>query len=387
MDFSEPEHLGMIRDSVRKMLEKAAPLEKVAEWDRTDSFPRENLRRLAELGVCALAVSEDYGGIGPDIFGVAVVIEELSRRSTSFAGLYIQNAIYGSMNIHAAGTEEQKARLLPQLAAGELIFAYGLSEPNVGADLTAVETRAERSGDTVVINGAKRWCSGADIADYIYALVRSGPAEEIRNNLSLVLIPKDVLGTSITKTATMGLRGIQTCDVRFEDVEIPFSNVIGGENGWTNGWKLLAGPALEAEKIQVPAMAVGMAEAAIEEAWNYSQGRRQFGVPICVHQTVRHALVDAKTQLQACRLMLQYAIWLIAEGKPSAAETSMAKLHVAEAAREIILSCQCILGAYGYAEGFQMERLVRDVLVLPIWGGSSAIQRNNIANLLRLPKA
>jgi alkylation response protein AidB-like acyl-CoA dehydrogenase len=376
----------LLRGSIRRMLDRVAPLEEVARWDRDDRIPRENIRHLADLGLCMAAVPERFGGSGPDHRVIALAIEELSYRSPALASLLIQNAIYGSMNLLAAGSAEQQARLLPELAAGRLMFAYGLSEPNVGADLASVETRAERRGSYVVVNGAKRWCSGADICDFILALVRTGPAEARRANLSFLLIPSRCDGVTIRSLATMGMRGIKTCEVTFDDVVVPIENVLGGPDRWDRGWQQLVGPALDAEKIQVPAMAIGIARCALDEAWTYAQTRRQFGVPICAHQSVRHALVDARTKLLACQAMLDRALSAVCEDRDSAAETSMAKLFVAETACDIVLACQRVLGAYGYAEGFQMERLVRDVLVLPIWGGSSAIQRNNLASLLGLPR-
>ena len=161
---------------------------------------------------------------------------------------------------------------------------------------------------------------------------------------------------------------------------------VGGEAGWNNGWNVLAGPALEVEKLGPASIAIGVAEAALSEAWAYSQQRVQGGKRICGHQAVRHALSEAQTQLQAARLMLQHATWLVEQRLPSAAATCMAKLFVTERAKEVTLACQQVMGAYGYAHGFNMQRYVRDVLAIPIYGGSSAIQRNNIANLLGLPR-
>ena len=160
------------------------------------------------------------------------------------------------------------------------MFALGLSEPNVGADLPSVETRAELRGDKVVVNGAKRWCSGASISQYVYALVRSGPAQERYRNLSFVIIPTDAPGVSMTSTGTMGIRGVPTNDVVFEDVEVPADNILGGPEGWNKGWSQLAGPTLEVEKLSPSAMALGLGEAAVEAAWAYSQERSQFGIKI-----------------------------------------------------------------------------------------------------------
>ena len=170
-----------------------------------------------------------------------------------------------------------------------------------------------------------------------------------------------------------------------EDVEVPAWNIVGGEAGWNKGWKMLAGPALDVEKLEISASTLGIATAAVEEAWQYSQERKQFGKPICAHQAVRHALVEARTKLQACKHMLYHAAWLANEGKPCAVETSMAKLFIADTAVEIVLACQRVMGAYGCAEGYDMERHVRDIVCMPIVGGSSNMQKNNIANRLHLP--
>lgn len=386
MDFSEPEHITMIRDTVRKFVQREAPLEVVAKWDKDDRIPIEVHRKIGELGVCGVTVPEEFGGMGRDLVAMTAVIEELAKAHAVLAGMYIQTVCYGGMNITASGSEKQKREILPRVAEGTILFSYGLSEPNVGADLAAVETRAQLRGDKVVINGSKRWCSGADVADYIVLLVRSDPEAERYKNLSFVLVPPKLPGISITTVDTIGQHGSATCDVSFDNVEVPAENILGGADMWNRGWAQLAGPALEAEKLEVPAMALGTAEAALAEAWQYSQERKQFGSRICSFQSIRHKLADARTKLQACRHMLYWAAWLLQEGKPASAETSMTKLFVSDTCRDVVLSCQQILGAYGYAEGFGMERYVRDVLVFPIFGGSSAIQLNNIANRLGLPK-
>lgn len=380
------EDLLMVRDSLRRLLDEIAPPEKIREWDKADRLPPELVLRLAELGVCGLAVDEAYGGVGKNVAGLLMVIQELARRSMALAGLYVMCAGYAGLNLTEQGSEKQKRELLPRVVEGRLLFALGLSEPDVGADLAAVKTRAERHGGKLIINGMKRWCSGAEFADYIYALVRSGSPDERHNNLSFVLVPREAPGVSMTATPTMGIRGVPTNDVVFENVEVSIENVLGGEAGWNQGWSQLAGPTLEVEKLQPSAMALGLAEAAVEEAWTYSQERVQFGKRICGHQAVRHQLAEVQTQLQACRLMLGHAAGLVDKGLPSAVQTSMTKLFVAETVRRIVLECQTVMGAYGYAEGFNMERYARDSLVLPIFGGSSAIQRNNIAALLRLPR-
>ena len=386
MDFGESEEEGALRDLIRRFIAREATPDMAAQWDREDHIPRHMLKKLADLGLCGLTVPEEYGGMGRQVIPMVAAIVELAKCSTALAGLYIMNVCYGGLNVSMEGTEEQKRRLLPGLASGDIVFAYGLSEPDVGADLASIATRAERRDGTVVINGQKRWCSGANLADYIMMLVRSGDAEARYKNLSVVLVPTDAAGITLEQGGTMGGRGIPVNDVLLDNVEVPFANVLGGEAKWNEGWSLLAGPALEIEKLETPALALGVAEAAVAEAWEYSQQRKQFGAAICTMQSIRHMLSDVQTKLQACRLMLMSAAWKVDRGLPSAVDTSMAKLFVSDTSRDIVLTCQQVLGAYGYAHGFAMERHVRDCLVMPIWGGSSAIQKNNIANLMRLPK-
>jgi alkylation response protein AidB-like acyl-CoA dehydrogenase len=173
-------------------------------------------------------------------------------------------------------------------------------------------------------------------------------------------------------------------DVFFDNVRIPAANIVGGPEMWNQGWKLLAGRALDVEKLEITAVAFGIARAALTEAWSYAQTRVQFGKPVSQHQSVRHKLVTAKTKLQAARHMLYHAAWLANDGRPCSVETSMAKLFVADTGVEIALICQQVMGAYGLTDAFDMERHVRDLLGMPIVGGSSDMQKNNLASLLKL---
>jgi hypothetical protein len=387
MDFSEADEIIALRDLLRRYLADSCPTAVVERWDREDFIPREELHRLADLGVCGVCIPEEYGGGGYNPVALVAVVEELARVSAGLATYYFTCAGYGGLNISESGSTQQRVNLLPLLAQGRLAFSYGLSEPNVGADLGNVQTRVTRVGDAITLNGAKRWTSGALTNDYIYTLVRSGPVEDRRQNLSFLLVPTSAPGVSIVKLGAMGHNGVALADVTFDDVKLTIEDVVGAESGWNRGWSVLAGPALEVEKLAPPAIALGVAEAALAEAWEYSQSRVQGGKRICGHQSIRHVLAEAKTQLLACRLMLSHAAWLVQTRQPSAVVTSMTKLFVTERAKEIVLACQQqVMGAYGYAYGFQMQRYVRDVLAIPIYGGSSAIQKNNIANLLKLPR-
>jgi alkylation response protein AidB-like acyl-CoA dehydrogenase len=387
MNFDEPEHIRLLRDMLEAFIARHMPREAARKWDREDTFPRAVLEQLAETGVMGLTIPADYGGTGPDILATMVTIEELSRRSLAIAVPYIMAACYAGMNIHASGTPEQKQEMLPKVAQGALLFAYGLTEPDVGADLASVRTRAEQRGERIVVNGRKRFTTGAAHADYIYTLVRTGPAEERYKNLSILLVPPTAKGVTLEPIEAIGLRGTGLYEVTFEDVELPLTAIVGGKEGWNKGWSQLAGPVLDVEKLEVAAMAVGLGRAALDDAWVYAHERQQFGKPIGAHQAVRHTLVEARVQVEAARLMVYRAAWLAGAGRPCGVESAMAKLYASEAVQAAILACQQrVMGAYGLVEGFDMERYARDILVFPVIGGSSAIQKNNIANRLGLPR-
>lgn len=367
-----------LRGVLREFIEDRMPRSRAAEWDKANQFPRDVFDELARLSVMGLAIPEEYGGMGRDIHATLMVVEELSRRSMAVAIPYIMASCYAGMTVVECGSEEQKKRFLPEIAEGRMTFAYGWTEPDVGADLASVRTTAVRDGDHVVINGSKRFCTGAGISDYIYTLVRSDPGGERYRDLSAVLVPSDAPGVTITAIDAMGIKGSLTTDVTFENVRVPADLIMGGEDGWNRGWSFITGTGLDIEKLEVAAMAMGLASAAYEDALAYAREREQFSKPIIEHQAVSHALADMRVKLYAARLTLDDAIELADRGEQCGVETSMAKLFVTETCKDVVLAGQTILGAYGYVKDFEMERYVRDVLLMPIIGGSSAIQKNNI---------
>ncbi|MEQ9519018.1 MAG: acyl-CoA dehydrogenase family protein [Parvibaculum sp.] len=384
----EPEHISLLRETVRRFVAAEMPREKRRQLDRDHTFCRETFRKMADLGICGLTIPEEYGGQGIDLVAAVAVLDELCQVGPSLGGPFIHAAFYGGANVVENGSEAQKRELLPKLANGDIWFAYGLSEPDVGGDLATVKTRARLSDDgkKVIVNGAKRWCTGADWADYIYCLVNSDPEGKKYRNLTVLLIPTKTPGISMQPIEHANLRYTASCDVYFDDVEIDIENVLGGAEGWNKGWGMLAGRTLDVEKIEITTVTYGLARAAVDEAWLYAQEREQFGKPIAAHQAVRHTLSEVKTKLQACRHMLYHAVYLAQEKKPCSVETSMAKLFVADTAVEIVLACQQVMGAYGLSDAYDMERNVRDVLGMPIVGGSSNMQKNNIATRLGLPQ-
>lgn len=383
MNLENADH-QLLRESVRRFVDRHMPRELARTWDKQNIFPRDVYDALAEMGVMGLTVPEAYGGQGVDIAGTMIVIEELARRSSAVACPYIMTACYAGMNLVESGSEEQKRELLPRVAAGKLLFAYGLSEPNVGGDLAMVETVARKEGNRILLSGTKRWCTGAHLADYVFCLARTGPKEDRYRNLTIFLVPPKSRGVTITPLDHLGIRGVETNDAHFDDVEIGEDAILGGPAMWNQGWKQLAGRALEVEKLELSAVALGLAEAACADAISYAETRVQFGKPIGAHQAIRHAIAEAKTTTLAMRLMLYNAAALVQDRKPSALESSMTKLFCCEGASEVTLKCQRIMGAYGLSDLMDMERYVRDAISLPIVGGSSNMQKNNIANRLKL---
>jgi len=381
---SEPEHITEIRRQIQRFVESKMPREKRRQLDKEHTWCRELFHELADLGLIGLTIPEEYGGLGQDLVAAVAVIEELAQVGPSLAAPYIHAAFYGGMNISENGSPEQKQSLLPRIARGETMLCYGLSEPNVGGDLGSVETKAVRDGDKIIVNGAKRWCTGADWSDYIYCLVRSGPEEARYKNLSLLLIPTDTPGITMHPIEHVNLRYTASMDVNFDNVELSLASIVGGEAMWNHGWDMLSGRALDVEKIEITAYGYGVAKAAVSEAWQYAQDRNQFGKPISKHQAIRHKLVTARTKLQAARHMLYHGAWLADQGLPCSIETSMAKLYVGDVGVEIALACQQVIGSYALSDEYDIERNVRDLLGIPIVGGSSDMQRNNLASMLKL---
>lgn len=381
---AEPEHVTEIRRQLSRWVAEKMPRDKRREWDKAATWDRSLFREIAEMGLIGLTIPEEYGGQGEDIYAAAAVIDELCQGGSSMAGPFIHAAFYGGLNISENGSNEQKQALLPKLVRGEIFLAYGLSEPNVGGDLPSVETRVERKDGELIIKGAKRWCTGADWADYIYCLCRSGDPGDRHGNLTFVLVPTNAKGVTMQAIEHANLRYTHSMDVFLDDVRLPESAIVGGADKWNKGWEALAGRALDVEKIEITAVAYGLARAALEEAWRYAGERVQFGKPIGKHQAVAHKLVEARTKLAACRHMLYHAAWLASEGKPCSAETAMAKLYVADTGVEIGLACQQVIGAYGLSDAYDIERNLRDLLGMPIVGGSSDMQKNNLARMWRL---
>ncbi len=374
-DFTDEQ--VMLRNSIRKLVDNKFDAEWARKVDEEDRFPRETLKTLAELDVLGLTFGEEYGGMGRDIVAATIVLEELARRSIALAWVYVAATFFGGENLGQLATEEQRHRYLPRVASGEICFAYGLTEPDAGSDTAAVKTFARREGDKFIINGSKTFISGGSQADYMITLVRTDKEVAKHKGLSFFVIPLDAPGLSAKPIPKIGVHGSDTCEVVLQDVEVSISELLGGEENMNNGWKQLLS-LLDVEHIHIAAECVGLAQGAYEETAKYITERKQFGAPISNFQVIQHGMADNYTQLTAARLLTYYAADLANRNEDCWKESAMAKLFTSEMAKKIALDGVQWHGGYGYASEYDIQRYMRDSIVMTIGGGTSQAQRNII---------
>lgn len=380
-EFSE-EH-NMLRDTMRKFVDKEYPPEVAREIDKNDRYPRELIGKMAALDLLGITVDEEYGGSGRDIIGACIVTEELARRSTALAWVYVDSVFFGGENISKLGNEMQKKEFLPRLVRGEIVFCYALTEPNAGSDTASVQTFAAREGDDFVINGSKIFISGARECDYMLLLARTDRSVPKHRGLTFFIVDTKAPGITARPIEKVGVHGSDTCEVALEDVRVPAERVLGGPDAVNKGWQQLLST-LEVEHLHVAAEGVGLAQGALEETLRYVKERTQFGQPIGKFQVIQHQLADMATEVQAARLLTYYVASLAQEGKPCWMESAMAKLYATEVAKKVSLAGVQLHGGYGYTMEYDIQRYARDSLVMTIGGGTSEIQRNLIARSLGL---
>jgi alkylation response protein AidB-like acyl-CoA dehydrogenase len=366
-----------ILDAVERFLEREVrPHARALE--AADEYPRELADRLAALGLYGATISPQYGGLGLTATLYTQIIERIAAVWMSLCGLFNSHLIAAAA-VERFGTAEQKQRLLPRLASGSLRAGIALTEPGCGTDLQAVRTRAERSGDQYVVNGAKMWITNSVEGDALAVLVKTDPsAEPAHRGMSLLFIEK-AMGFRASKLKKLGYRGIDTGEVSFRDVKVPAGNLIGGVEG-KGLQQILAG--LELGRINVGARGGGLARACLQEALAYAQQRITFGKPIAEHQAIQLKLADMATRVEAARLLVESAARAYDTGARCDMEAGMAKLYATEAAVENSIEAMRILGAYGYSPEYNIERYYRDAPLLAIGEGTNEMQRIIIARQL-----
>lgn len=377
VSFNLTEDHIMVRDMVRKLAtEEIAP--RAAEYDRTREFPWDNIKKMAELGLMGVTVPEQYGGAGMDTLAYVLVIEELSKACASTGVICaVQNSL-GCYPILAFGNEEQKKKYLPQIASGQRIAAYALTEPGSGSDAAGMTTTCVQDGDHWVLNGQKNWITNSTAAE-IYIVYATKDASQKGKNTCCFIVEKGTPGFTIGKhEETMGVRASGTCPLSFENVRIPKENMLGPEG---KGFPI-ALATLDTGRIGIAAQAVGIAQAALDHAIRYSKERQQFGKAISEFQLVQEMLVRMATEIEAARLLVWQAACKRDSGEKFTKEASMAKWFASEVAVRAALDSIQVHGGYGYSKEYPVERLLRDAKITQIYEGTSEVQKLVIARQL-----
>lgn len=367
----------MIREMARKFADaEVRPI--AAEIDAKGEYPVEMFKKMAEVGFMGLAVPAEYGGAGVDAVCYSIVIEELSRVCASTGLSLAAHNSLGMTPILLAGTEEQKQRYLPQLASGEAIGAFCLTEPQAGSDASATRTRAVLKGDKYYLTGSKIFVTNGGFAKYLIATAVTDPDQGAKG-ISAFIVESDYPGFTVgTIENKLGCRASCTAEIALDNCEVPKENLLGeGGAGFGTFMKTLDGG-----RISIGAMALGIAQGALDEATQYGKDRKQFGKPLVKFQAIQHMLATMVTEIHAARLMVYHASRLKDAGKPFGMEASMAKLFASEMATRTCDKALQIHGGYGYTKEYAVERFYRDVKVCEIGEGTSEIQRMIIARHL-----
>jgi len=368
----------MLRDAVRVLAdEKVAP--RAAEVDRTAEFPWDLKELLATHDILALPFAEEYGGLGGELLNVCLAVEQLSRACAT-TGLILAVQELGSLPIVLSGTDEQRQRWLPDLAAGRTLIAFALTESEAGSDAANARTRAIRDGDDYRISGSKRFISQGSVADLITVFAVTDAEAPRHRRLTCFIVEKDMSGFKVERIEhKMGIRGSPTAELAFEDVRVPAANRIGEEG---EGFAI-AMRTFDRSRPGIAAQAVGIAQGALEVAAKYARERRQFGQRIGDLQMVAQMLADMDAQTEAARQLLYKACVEIEAGAPDAARwAAMCKLVAGDTAMRVTTDAVQVLGGYGYIDEFPVERMMRDAKITQLYEGTQQIQRLVIARSL-----
>ncbi len=377
MDLSlSPEH-----EEIRKLVRSFAEREvkpRAEAIDHTDEFPRDLVAKAAGLGLLGILVPEAYGGAGLDHLAFAIFVEEVARYSASTAGILDVHGSVGSEPVLLFGTEEQKRRWLPELAAGRKLAAFALTEPEAGSDAAHLKTTATRSNGGYVLNGSKTFITNAGEAQ-LYVVMASTRPGSGAEGISAFLVGGDNPGLEVgPKFKKMGLNGSTIAEVYLENCAVDEADRLGDEG---QGFRI-AMRALDSGRIGISAQAVGLAQGALDDAVAYARERKQFDRPIAELQTIQNKVADMAVKVRAARWMTWNAAALCDAGQPFTKEASMAKLFSTDAAMEITLDALQVLGGYGYLEEYPMARRVRDAKACQIYEGTNQVQRVVIAREL-----
>jgi alkylation response protein AidB-like acyl-CoA dehydrogenase len=373
LDLS-PEH-ALLRDTVRDfMVTEVAPV--VEEHERERRFPTEIVKRIGELGWLGIPIPEDEGGAGLDTLAYAIAVEEIGRVWGSLGLIVAAHTSLGCGPLHLAGSPEQKATYLEPMAGGRVLGAYGLTEPGAGSDAGGTRTTAKRDGDEWVLEGGKRFITNAGHAGTYVVTARTGTTDRGDAAISAFIVPADTPGFSVGRLEDkLGLHASATGELRFEGARIPAANLLGEEG---EGFRMFL-KILDGGRISIGALAVGLAQAALDASIPYAQTREQFGRPIGTFQGVAFMVADMATEIDAARSLVWKAAWLKDQGRDYGLVAAEAKLFASEVSARATNGAIQIHGGYGYTTDYPVERFMRDAKLTEIGEGTSQVQRLVIA--------
>ena len=380
MDFEFSTEQNILRESVRKLMDRLATPEYIRRLDREQAYPYELYDAWVETGLLAMPFPEEYGGLGGSVIDMAIIAEELSCKSFDFFTAY-GGSVFCGLNVLRKGSEEQKRYWIPKLISGAIKMSISMSEPDAGSDVGAMRSSARREGGDWLISGQKLWATGAGAkGNVINVYVKTDPKVHYRQGMSLFLVDNTAPGLELRKLDMLGRRCVGTYEIFFNDTRVPAERLVGGEN---KGWEcVLSG--LQVERVASTAGYCGGAQTVVDLALAYAKERKQFGKPIGTFQAIAHMLADMQTEVEAARTLMWRAAWMAAGGKDALREISIAKLFGSETYVKVANLGMQIMGAYGYNMEFDMQRHFRDARSTTIGAGTSQMQRNLIAGLMGL---
>jgi len=363
------EHLA-VQEAAREFAQTEL-LPGVIERDTEAKFPKEQVKKMGELGFMGMMVDPEYNGGGMDTISYVLAMEELSKIDASASVCMSVNNSLVCWGLEKFGTEAQKEKYLKKLATGEVLGAFCLSEPEAGSDATSQRTEAQLHGDHYILNGTKNWITNGSSAS-IYLVIAQTDASKGHKGISVFIVEKDWDGFIVGKKEDkLGIRGSDTHSLMFTDVKVPVENRIGEEGfGFTFAMETLNGG-----RIGIAAQALGIAAGAYEFALAYSKERKAFGKPISQHQAIQFKLADMATTIEAARLLVYKAAWLKDQGEDYSHASAMAKLYASQVAMDVTIEAVQVHGGYGYVKEYHVERLMRDAKITQIYEGTSEIQK------------
>jgi alkylation response protein AidB-like acyl-CoA dehydrogenase len=391
--YEKTDEQKAILEMVRQFVDEQI-LPKAAHYDHEDEFPEPIVEQMKELGLFGVTIPEEYGGMGLDLTTYAMIVEELSRGWISISGV-VNTHFIGSYLLMKFGSDEQKERLLPRMATGEIRAAFSLSEPELGSDVAAIKTSGVKQADgSYEINGQKMWVTNGLRSGVVFVLARTDRESETPQRGMTCFICEKEPGASQNPGLTvppqirkLGYKGVESTELVFDGYSCPADMILGGERAGLNKGFPQMMDALEVGRVNVAARGVGIAQRALELALRYSQERSAFGKPIAQHQAIQFKLADMATKTEAARLLTLKAARMKDAGERSDIEAGMAKLFASETGKEVVEDAFRIHGGYGYSKEYEIERLYRDAPLLLIGEGTSEIQRMVIGrSLLRRHK-